>query len=89
MPGGIIFNPNYNYNNKNTDLSEASKDAVDNITNNLKSRFENDTADPIFIVNQGRKLSIMTNKDFVFSDENAFIFYPGEISALMKENCNK
>ncbi len=89
VPGGIIFNPNYNYNNKNTDLSEASKDAVDNITSNLKSRFENDTADPIFIVNQGRKLSIMTNKDIVFSDENAFIFYPGEISALMKENCNK
>ena len=84
IPGQLLA-----VNNNNTDFSGASKDAVDNITNNLKSRFESDTADPVFIVNQGRKLSIMTNKDIIFSDENAFIFYPGEISALMKENCNK
>jgi type IV secretion system protein VirB10 len=84
IPGQLIA-----VNNGNTDFSGAVKDSVDSVTSNLRDRFNNDNQDPIFIVNQGRKLSIMTNKDIVFSDENAFIFYPGEISALMKENCNK
>jgi type IV secretion system protein VirB10 len=73
----------------NNDTAATTKDIINNVTENLKGRIEDtDTNEPVFIVNQGRKLSILTNKDIVFTDENAFVFYPGEISALIKENCS-
>ena len=71
--------------------SSLATGIVRNVTENLKARVDNgdNTNEPIFVVNQGRALSIMTDKDIVFTDENAFVFYPGEIEALKKENCSR
>lgn len=69
------------------DSAAVVRDIINNMTSDLKSMVDNSSGanDPIFIVNQGRAMSIMTDKDIVFNDENAFIFNPGEINALLKD----
>ena len=41
---------------------------------------ENDK--PILFINQGKKISIIVDKDIVFNDENAYVFYPGELEDM-------
>lgn len=66
------------------EYGSTTQDILDNITDNLKKRVENnDQKTPIMIVNQGRRVSIMIDKDIIFNDENAFVFYPGELKDII------
>jgi type IV secretion system protein VirB10 len=81
--------PNININSNGSDYASSATDAVNSIADMLKQQFPNAQPEPILIANQGKKLSLMVDKDIIFSDENAFVFQPGEINALLKENCNE
>ena len=72
-----------------TDESNSTiKDIVDNVTENLKNTIgDGKDIEPVLVVDQGKKLSILMNKDIVFADENAFVFFPGELNSLLRDCC--
>jgi type IV secretion system protein VirB10 len=72
----------------NDEANSVIKDIVDNVTENLKNTIgDGKDIEPVFIINQGKKLSILVDKDIVFTDENAFVFFPGELTSLLKNCC--
>lgn len=70
------------------DSSATIKDIVDQVTETLKNQIgDGKDIEPVLVVNQGKKLNIVMDKDIVFTDENAFIFFPGQLNALLKDCC--
>ena len=72
-----------------TDESNSTiKDIVDKVTENLKNTIgDGKDIEPVLVVDQGKKLSILMDKDIVFADENAFVFFPGELNSLLRDCC--
>lgn len=74
---------NNNDNNDNSKYKSTTQDIIDKSVDPLKNHIEKMQNNlPILIVNQGRKVSMMVDKDIVFNDENAFVFYPNELDEL-------
>jgi type IV secretion system protein VirB10 len=86
VPGGSGSTNGTNNNNKNdsNEYGSATRDIINDAIEPLKQHLEKLQSEktPVLIINQGRKVSIMTDKDIVFNDENAFVFYPEEANEL-------
>lgn len=81
---GTSNNNNNDNNSKNNEYGSATRDIIEDSIEPLKQHLEKLQSDqtPVLFINQGRKVSIMTDKDIVFNDENAFVFYPEETNEL-------